>query len=271
MTLIEIVIMIAIGLGAVVFSYKMMDYHESSADFSLQEKEKMEQTGKEISEKYQEEWERQQDECVQEVSNQLDHLSNEKILGFNEYSSQVFTKMDQSHEEVVFLYQMLTDKAKEVQDIVSRADQIKVQFQDEMAKEYQNVNVARSDRNDEENTKKETQNVFDAVTQTKRKQMIDDQDDLFESQDREEDSPSRNDSHTIFDSEKKLHHKSILSKENAKGDFAATPLAQNPQKEDVHQQIIQLSKQGCSILEISKMLKIGQGEVSLVLSLYQVS
>ena len=48
-------------------------------------------------------------------------------------------KIEKNHAEVVFLYDMLNEKQAEIQKLIHEADSSKVQFQDELAKSYQNV------------------------------------------------------------------------------------------------------------------------------------
>ena len=51
---------------------------------------------------------------LESTQDQLEEISNDKIMAVNEYSDQVLAKIDTNHKETVFLYQMLQDKEKEL-------------------------------------------------------------------------------------------------------------------------------------------------------------
>ena len=48
----------------------------------------------------------------------LDKISNTKILEMNDYADTVMGEINKSHNEAVFLYDMLNEKAKEVKNTV---------------------------------------------------------------------------------------------------------------------------------------------------------
>lgn len=58
------------------------------------------------------------EEVVSEAEASLCKLSNEKIMAVNEYGDTVIDRIDKNHSEVVFLYSMLTDKEKELKELV---------------------------------------------------------------------------------------------------------------------------------------------------------
>ena len=90
-------------------------------------------------EQFNEEITRKQEEKLEDTSEKMNTISNEKIMGISEYSDQVIDKIEKNHAEVVFLYDMLNEKQAEIQKLIHEADSSKVQFQDELAKSYQNV------------------------------------------------------------------------------------------------------------------------------------
>ena len=51
----------------------------------------------------------------------LERVSNEKIMAVNEYSDTVLEEINKNHKEVMFLYEMLNDKQKNLKDTVSAA------------------------------------------------------------------------------------------------------------------------------------------------------
>ena len=61
------------------------------------------------------------EQVISETEEYLNRKSNEKIMEFEEYSSQVIEKIERNHEEVVFMYQMLSDKEDEWKNYISNS------------------------------------------------------------------------------------------------------------------------------------------------------
>ena len=99
MIVIEI-IMILIGLGAVIASVKA------------------EIDSEQIDEKIREAVKKTEEEILNKADEKFSQISNDKIMGFNEYSNEIFDKIEKNHEETVFLYNMLTEKEKEIQNLI---------------------------------------------------------------------------------------------------------------------------------------------------------
>lgn len=134
-------------------------------------------------------------EEIEKAENELKNISNEKIISVNDFSEQVLEKIKYSHDEVVFLYNMLTEK--------------------------------------EDNIKK-------LLIQTKDKQNDDKQ----------------KDDKTINTVEEKL------SKDEISGNLKDKYNGQTN-----YDLVLTLFKEGKSVLDISKTLNIGQGEVKLIVDL----
>ena len=69
--------------------------------------------------------EKAKETTIESVNDSLCHLSNEKIMNVNEYGDMVLDRIDKNHSEVVFLYGMLTDKEKELKQLIITPEQIK--------------------------------------------------------------------------------------------------------------------------------------------------
>lgn len=65
------------------------------------------------------------DDTVEKTAQELDKLSNEKIMAVSDYSENVLSEINKSHEEVVFLYSMLNDKEKEIKNTVKDVEMVK--------------------------------------------------------------------------------------------------------------------------------------------------
>lgn len=63
---------------------------------------------------------------------ELEKLSNEKIMAVSEYSEQVMNEINKNHQEVMFLYSMLSDKQKELDGTVDKLNRVKHLREDEV-------------------------------------------------------------------------------------------------------------------------------------------
>lgn len=63
---------------------------------------------------------------------ELEKLSNEKIMAVSEYSEQVMDEINKNHQEVMFLYSMLSDKQKELDGTVDKLNRVKHLREDEV-------------------------------------------------------------------------------------------------------------------------------------------
>ncbi len=63
--------------------------------------------------------------AVEKTERSLDRLSNEKIMAVNEYSDTVLEEINKNHKEVLFLYDMLSDKQVDLKNTVRKAEQTK--------------------------------------------------------------------------------------------------------------------------------------------------
>jgi FtsZ-interacting cell division protein ZipA len=148
------------------------------------------------------------EETMNTTDDQLSRLSNEKIMAVSEFSDQVLEKISRNHEEVVFLYNMLNDKEKDLKETVKVINQVL-----KMKKEKTTPSV-------------------------------------------EEERPTITSPNATIQSDQKPSNSSV---ESAETESAAS---------NNNEQILALYSEGKSIVEISKLLDLGQGEVKLVIDLF---
>lgn len=60
--------------------------------------------------------------AMEKTERSLERLSNEKIMAVNEYSDTVLQEINRNHNEVMFLYDMLNDKHKNLKDTVQEVN-----------------------------------------------------------------------------------------------------------------------------------------------------
>ena len=148
------------------------------------------------------------EEMLNHTEDSLSKLSNEKIMAVSEFSDQILEKISRNHEEVVFLYNMLNDKEKDIKDTVKEIDRVQ-----RKVKEIKNSAV----KNEVQAPPKPKPPVKPAA---------------------------------------------IPSNASIETDTADNKTANNKKK------ILSLYSEGRSIVEISKLLDLGQGEVKLVIDLF---
>lgn len=156
-----------------------------------------------------------QNELVDETEDKMNRLCNEKIMAVDEFSKQLLEKIENNHQEVIFMYNMLNEKEKEIKTIVT--EPVKVVEPETVVPKV----------------KKEPQTAIEKM------------------QEKEE----------VAKKETKQTTKIVKTKPIEEKSPSAVPGSVNLQIQKMH-------KEGKSVLEISKELNIGQGEVKLVIALY---
>ena len=162
-----------------------------------------------------------QDELVDTTEERMNRLCNDKIMAVDEFSQQILEKIDANHQEVVFMYNMLSEKEKELKEFMSKPVKKESMAETRMASE-----PAVSNRMDL-NPVTASQTAISRLTANTQ------------------------------EAEKKA-----VKNETSKPEMSVAGQG------NVNEKIKELHKQGKSVLEISKQLNIGQGEVKLVLALY---
>lgn len=155
----------------------------------------------------------EKENILAETTDYLNRKSNEKIMEFDEFSSQLLEKINRNHEEVVFMYTLLNEKEKELKE--------------DVAKRTVKKKAATEDISSEVSKTKEEGKKNAAGQKEKRTQI-------------------------------KVKKEQAHSPKKVSGTTGA----------NTNDEIIKMYKQGKSVLEISKELNIGQGEVKLMIALY---
>lgn len=167
---------------------------------------------------------------VVKTENNLNKVTNEKIMAISDYSEQIIEKIEQNHMEVVFLYNMLNEKETSLKENYCRNE---------------NSNNDDNHYNDENQTTNK-----DSIGS-----VLDNQTDVDNHK-----NPMK-DVQGISDDEAAMlvdmdysHYVHEFTEED---------------KQNNSQEIIKLYAEGKSITEIAKTLDLGKGEVSFVLNLYK--
>lgn len=187
------------------------------------------------------------DDVIETAEDRLCHLSNEKIIEFKEYSDQVMESIQEEHKQVVFLYNMLNEKEQTTKQLLNDLDVKYAAVSDR----YNNIKDKSKMVKNENNNKSE-----DIGKKTEIKNTTASDIDM-------EDTNKQFAKKTKRVSDKVKEHS---MKNNNKSGSVTADEKPGPDRND---KILALWKQGKSVIEISKHLGIGQGEVKLVIDLFK--
>ena len=162
----------------------------------------------------------------------LDKISNTKILEMNEYAESVLGEINRNHNETVFLYDMLNEKAKEIKTTVKDANNTKRQV------EKIHAEVKASDDVPADNN-------TDAVNESKKQEK--------DSMDTKDIAKER-----LTALNKKNNEKIKSSEGKRKVNRQVEKL--DPDMSS-NEKILKLNEMGVSVKEIAKQLNLGIGEV----------
>ena len=246
MAVLEAVLAIC-GILCIIISFMISDDEEKETVVT--------QVQTDLSEKQKDEIRRQVNELVNEELNainerteaSLDKISNTKILEMNDYADTVMGEINKSHNEAVFLYDMLNEKAKEVKNTVKDVNIAKHEvkkLQNDILSEPQEIagDVL-------EDTAEET--VRD-VARERLSELV-----------RQSNEKAR-----ISEAEGKSENQAEKLKAIVNGDTEEMSEPENLQ-DGSPESILYLYKHGMTVRDIAKKLEIGVGEVSLIIGLYQ--
>ena len=258
--------MIVIGLVAVFVSFKVSD---NTVQNPVNEQKVIDNTEKrnlqseiqEIYDKFHEDIKVRSEDAIN--SAELSHVSNEKIMGMNEYSDQVLEKMEKNHSDAVFLYNMLNEKEKELRELEKEIDTLKAGIHDRIAEEYQGMKEciadAQSVKNDMELLIVQQQSV-----KTAKEEL---QDNSITEEEHISDSEEIMDKTSLYDAE----IAQIELEESEQSGSEEDRIENYTEETDMsnrNQEIIALYKKGYPVLDISKMLGMGHGEVKFVIDMH---
>lgn len=128
MTAFEVVLLLC-GIVCVVVSFVMGDSKKDNITGDVLTSKLTEEQKSEIRRQINEIVEEEVQNASEKTEVSLDRISNTKILEMNEYAENVLGQINRNHNETVFLYDMLNDKAKEVKTTVKDVNTTKRQVE----------------------------------------------------------------------------------------------------------------------------------------------
>lgn len=237
------IIFVLLGVGILIASCFVGKKEQQKTQESPGSEEIIEAQKQEIKKYAEHILEEKSEEYIVKTDDYLSKVSNEKIMSVNDFSSQIFEKIDANHKEVVFLYDMLNQKEDELKQEVQKFDAEKL----EMQKATEQI-IRLTKQMKQSATKTDSQK---AVTAEKNKKT-----------------------ELKKEAGKSVGGKSVqgqkqpeipVTQSTPDGQMEFTDMMQADQQQ---KEVLKLHKQGKSILDISRALGMGQGEVKLIIGLY---
>lgn len=202
---------------------------------------------------------------VEKTERSLDRLTNEKIMAVNEYSDTVLGEIHRNHEEVVFLYDMLNDKQKNLKDTVIQVEKTAKAVKEtvkETAKETAKETVKGNEKSEEESNEnflrlKPEQVMADSLPNAEKKieEAAEKAEEKTEGRQRKKPGVKKN--------------PGTKKKEGSLPDVSLSFGQSGAGGRNNNERILALHKEGKSNMVIARELGLGIGEVKLVIDLFE--
>ena len=267
MTGIEItllVIGIIVLLASFIFSAKM-DEADDAKKAELTEKQR-EAVKNQIITVFDE----QMEDLKEKTEIELDKLSNIKMNEMNEYSESILNEINRNHNEVMFLYDMLNEKKKEVTNTVRDVMAVKKEINETIKNPEPAIEISddMGFMASEEALKKEKASKAKATktpAKAKKEKILDELSDI--TMDDVPPAPelvkTKRKTSTAKTAASRM--KATVKKETTREDNKEVKLVTGNNNE----KILELNSKGKSNVEIAKELGLGIGEVKLVIDLFR--
>lgn len=223
--------------------------------------------------------ESQLDASMEPVERALEKETNNKIMAINEYSDTVLESMNKTHNEIMFLYSMLNDKHTELTGMVSDLQRLAADVRDleenykareaarmpvrtpvvpvRQQRPAQAVPVQGVSASQTANTQTAALQQMSAVRQTTAKTAP-------AAAKTAEASPAAQPSIA-----KQVTEPSAVQQPASVEEKKPKETTEAAEHANIQQQILAMHKKGMSDVQIARNLKVGVGEVRLVIGLYR--
>lgn len=241
MTGIEVILLI---VGAIIFAASFIFTSKSdtpqNAEIRLNDKQK-----EDIKNQIMTVFDEQMENLSEQTEIKLDKLSNEKIMEMNDYSETILGEINRNHNEVMFLYDMLNEKKKEINNTVRDLNVVKKEIKEETKQPRQK-------------TRQETVlDQLDAVSES----LADETGADVSAFDEQPKKKKAGNAKTAAS-----RARNTVKKETEREDNKDITVFENGNN---NEKILEMSRAGKSNMEIAKTLGIGTGEVKLVVDLFK--
>lgn len=218
-------------------------------------------------------------------ADKMSEIANDKMLAINDMSGQLMEKIEQNHKEVIFLYDMLNEKSDYLKDFSAKIDGLR----HELEREEERIKALNNDIDDkmikvkevrqtviakpvapvevkQEKSRRVPTGIEQAKAAIKPAEVPAQAKKLVKMKKEVEDIPS--DINDIFDADERDIFKDAEVPEIT-AEIDEIDLSPELTEElSTNDKILKMHSEGKSVMEISKELGMGQGEVQLILGLY---
>lgn len=188
------------------------------------------------------------DEKIEAAAVELDKIANEKILAVGNYSDDILKKIDDNHNEVMFLYNMLNEKEATLKDTIRDIEALKLSIKKMALVNDMSVAVAKK------------------VEQAAAKKRAKQQESVGDNAEKEVKNEASVKEALVKDYAPEEKTEKMVEKEN-------DPVRRNREASkdtsNRNEEILRLHREGSTNIEIAKKLGIGIGEVRLVIDLFR--
>ncbi len=218
-------------------------------------------------------------------ADKMSEIANDKMLAINDMSGQLIEKIEQNHKEVIFLYDMLNEKSDYLKDFSAKIDGLR----HELEREEERIKALNNDLDDkmikvkevrqtviakpgnpvaakQEKSQRVPTGIEQARAAVKPAEVPAQAKNLVKMKKEVEDIPS--DINDIFDTDERDIFKDAEVPEITEEIDEIDLSPELTEELSTNDKILKMHSEGKSVMEISKELGMGQGEVQLILGLY---
>ena len=218
-------------------------------------------------------------------ADKMSEIANDKMLAINDLSGQLIEKIEQNHKEVIFLYDMLNEKSDYLKDFSAKIDGLR----HELEREEERIKALNNDIDDklvkvkevrqtviakpgnpvaakQEKSQRVPTGIEQARAAVKPDEVPAQAKNLVKMKKEVEDIPS--DINDIFEADERDIFKDAEVPEITEEIDEIDLSPEITEELSTNDKILKMHSEGKSVMEISKELGMGQGEVQLILGLY---
>ena len=218
-------------------------------------------------------------------ADKMSEIANDKMLAINDMSGQLMEKIEQNHKEVIFLYDMLNEKSDYLKDFSAKIDGLR----HELEREEERIKALNNDLDDkmikvkevrqtviakpvapvevkQEKSRRVPTGIEQAKAAIKPAEVPAQAKNLVKMKKEVEDIPS--DINDIFDTDERDIFKDAEVPEITEEIDEIDLSPELTEELSTNDKILKMHSEGKSVMEISKELGMGKGEVQLILGLY---
>lgn len=218
-------------------------------------------------------------------ADKMSEIANDKMLAINDMSGQLMEKIEQNHKEVIFLYDMLNEKSDYLKDFSAKIDGLR----HELEREEERIKALNNDIDDklvkvkevrqtviakpvapvevkQEKSRRVPTGIEQAKAAIKPAEVPAQAKNLVKMKKEVEDIPS--DINDIFEADERDIFKDAEVPEITEEIDEIDLSPELTEELSTNDKILKMHSEGKSVMEISKELGMGQGEVQLILGLY---